>query len=312
MFYSTKQTAELLGYNDDSYIRRLILEGKLKANKFGRQWVVDSQDIENYKNSLTPSQIKYRTFFQYNEELHALVDACFNKDLPLRNPRDAVVSMFMAKAFKTHNALLHLCRSGFGEDASILSRSLFEMMITLLYLLRDPTDERAFRYFAFNWILQKRMFDAIKDDLEGITALDERMKHPKKNDVTLDEVERNAAEAEKKYHFGKSDNWANKGIHEMARAIGQEKAYKTAYRLQCQLAHSSPRSMTNYTVSEDGGNIVLAVDDPFNWVQESLITGFGYFSQIVEAFDIQFKLGLEKNLQTLVNKYADAVNGTIN
>lgn len=50
---TSKMVAEKLGYTPD-YIRRLIMEGKLKATKLGHDWIITPKDIAHLK----PKKIK--------------------------------------------------------------------------------------------------------------------------------------------------------------------------------------------------------------------------------------------------------------
>lgn len=47
--YSTQEAAEKLGYTNDAYIRRLILTGKLPAQKLGRDWRITQEAINQYR-----------------------------------------------------------------------------------------------------------------------------------------------------------------------------------------------------------------------------------------------------------------------
>ena len=44
---TTQQAADLTGYHRD-HVRRLILAGKIKAQKWGRDWQVDQVDLLAY------------------------------------------------------------------------------------------------------------------------------------------------------------------------------------------------------------------------------------------------------------------------
>ncbi len=46
--YTTKDVARLAGLTDDSHIRRLLIDGKLKGRKLGRQWVVSGRDLKDW------------------------------------------------------------------------------------------------------------------------------------------------------------------------------------------------------------------------------------------------------------------------
>jgi excisionase family DNA binding protein len=47
---TTKQAAAALGIADVHYIRKLIKDGKLKAQKIGRDWFIAMRDLERYKS----------------------------------------------------------------------------------------------------------------------------------------------------------------------------------------------------------------------------------------------------------------------
>lgn len=43
--YSTTEAAKILGYTNDSYIRKLIRIGKIEATKVGKTWVIPQTEI---------------------------------------------------------------------------------------------------------------------------------------------------------------------------------------------------------------------------------------------------------------------------
>jgi excisionase family DNA binding protein len=52
---TTKQAAAILHVND-SRVRQLIKEGKLKATRFGeRVWMIDEADLDEYRHSPPPT-----------------------------------------------------------------------------------------------------------------------------------------------------------------------------------------------------------------------------------------------------------------
>src|SRR5205823_3697770 len=65
---------------------------------------------------------------------------------------------------KTHAATLALCRSGYGVDASILVRSLFELALDMLYLEQDQTGELAQRYVDHDWVIRYQMLQVARSD----------------------------------------------------------------------------------------------------------------------------------------------------
>jgi len=47
--------AEILGYSA-SYVRRLLLKGKLRGERFGHDWIVSTMEVNRFKRKL--EQIK--------------------------------------------------------------------------------------------------------------------------------------------------------------------------------------------------------------------------------------------------------------
>lgn len=50
---SSSMVAEKLGFSQD-YIRRLCLDGKIKAQKIGHDWVIYERDIKHLKRQRSP------------------------------------------------------------------------------------------------------------------------------------------------------------------------------------------------------------------------------------------------------------------
>jgi excisionase family DNA binding protein len=48
-YYTTQEAGEILGLSTD-HTRRLILEGKLKAEKKGWSWLILEENLKHYKN----------------------------------------------------------------------------------------------------------------------------------------------------------------------------------------------------------------------------------------------------------------------
>src|SRR3989344_1823645 len=217
-YYSTKDLAKILGYNDDSYIRRIIAKGKIKAEKRGRDWFVSEEEGSNYRTKYIIGST-FKSLFSFNHQLKLLVNEYLKREIRNIGPKDALIAFTIAKAYKTHSAIMLLCKEGFGEDASVLNRTIFELLITLLYILKDPTAERAYRYYAFDWVLREKMFKYAEQKPELLLQLEQRALKPKGGDVSIDEVKKMAEEVQRKYSY-KGYNWSDKSLGEMAEEVG--------------------------------------------------------------------------------------------
>lgn len=300
-YYTTKDLSKILGYNDDSYIRKLIISGKLKADKIGRQWMVSEESAHEYN---TRNQIKdnFKQLISFNYELRTLISDTIDQEKKLTGPKDAIVSFSLGKAFKTQGAILTLCESGYGEDATTLVRTLFEIMINTAYIRLDNTDETAYRYLAYDWVLRKKMFEYASNKPELIKKINER-----KATIDTDAIIKEVFEQEKivqnkyKYHH---NGWSNDNIARMSELVERSDAYNTVYRLECQFSHSLVRAMNDYAKDSNEGGIVFNVGVTKNWVEENLVATFDFLSNIFENFDRQFNISNDK-FKTLVDQYID-------
>lgn len=300
-YFTTKQISKILGYNDDSYIRKLILSNKIKAEKIGRQWMASEESIYEYK---TKNQIqdKFKNLISFNYELRSQISNELDKEKKLFGPKDGIVSFSLSKAFKTHGAILDLCEAGYGEDATVLVRILFEIMIYMLSILKDTSDETAYRYLNYDWVLRKKMFDYAKTKPELVDNMNKR-KGEKEHSLIIKEIEDQYKIVQEKYKY-KNNRWSVDDIAKMAENVGRGDAYKTIYKLQCQFSHSLVRVMNDYAKETSDGGLIFSVGISENWVEQNLVATFDFLSNIYTAFCDHFKLDKEP-LKLLVDKYLE-------
>ncbi len=252
---------------------------------------------------------KHKELFGFNEELRKIVDSVLNKEFHKITPKVVLTSFALGKAYKTHGAILFLCAQGFGEDAAILTRSLFDLSITLLYIMKDPTNKRVLRYFHYDSIIRKKMFDYAKDVSTFAKLFEERKFHPKPGDTTIEEVEKYAKLAQEKHNYGRM-GWSDKPIRQMAEEVGREGAYQTVYYLQSNISHSAVRTMNDYVKAHDKGYTV-DIGRGESWVEEDLIASFDFLLAIVGRCNKTLRLGIAKQLYDLSKRYFGEV-GRVN
>ena len=54
-YYTTQEAANVLRFHPD-YVRRLILQGKINAEKLGRNWLIKKKDLAKVKRQRFPRQ----------------------------------------------------------------------------------------------------------------------------------------------------------------------------------------------------------------------------------------------------------------
>ena len=251
----------------------------------------------------------HKELFDFNEELRKIVDGVMDKGFHKITPKVALTTLALGKAYKTHGAILFLCAQGYGEDAAILTRSLFDLSITFLYILKDQTNKRVLRYFHYDSIIRKKMFDYAKGVPTFAKLFEERRLHPKPGDTTIEDVEKYAKLAQEKYNYGRM-GWSDKPIRQMAEEVGREGAYQTVYYLQSNISHSAVRTMNDYVKAHDKGYTV-DIGRGESWVQEDLIASFDFLLAIVERSNKLLRLGIAKQLNNLSKRYLGEV-GRVN
>ena len=251
----------------------------------------------------------YGALFSFNKELKDVVDDIFKKKCKVDEPKTALASFSLGKAYKTHDAIMILCAEGYGEDAAILVRSMFELLITLLYILKDPTDERVYRYYSYDWVLRKKMFDYAKTKPDLVKEMEDRVANPKVGDTNVEEVMKTAIEVQDKYKYTRS-GWSDKTIYDMAVEVGRVDNYKTIYALQSQIAHTAVRVMNDY-VKESGSGLNIMVGPGLNWIENDLVALFDFYYSIIGECDKLFQFDFDKRLDDIAKRYLAFV-GEIN
>ncbi len=56
-YVTAAEAAELLGFSKD-HVRKLINQGKIKAEKFGRNWIIAKKNLEHIHRQRYPRALK--------------------------------------------------------------------------------------------------------------------------------------------------------------------------------------------------------------------------------------------------------------
>ena len=250
---------------------------------------------------------KYIDLFHFNEELRIIIESVLDKHPEPKNLRQSFLLYALAKGYKTQAAILLLSERGFGQDAGILARSIFELAITTLYIVKDNTGKIVERFFDYDWIMRANMYDSVSKD----TVYKEDLEKKDPAGVTIKEVLRKVEEIKKKHqNIEKNISWSDKSFKQMSKEVGRLDAYKTAYHLQCNLSHPNPRNMNDY-FSESEGILMVHAGPDDEWISNALVATSDFFIHIIDVWNKEFKFGLEDKLGDLVKRYSKKM-GKIN
>jgi len=244
------------------------------------------------------SNSKFNELERLNTDLDAILGARLEAGASYTDSKQLFTIFVIAKASRTHEAVTLLCKNGFGEDAFMLSRTLFELLIIFLYILADEKDDRLARYMEYDHITRKKLYN-------HIATRPELLNDGRATPEIFQQIR--GAYEDVKDNYEKPFTWSDKSIEEMSKEVGRWETYKTAYKLQCILSHSESRSMNEYFKEEDGA-LVVDMGAKTNLIEQSLAINFDFFFSVIEKANEVFSFGLEKQLEDVSKRYADFIS----
>jgi hypothetical protein len=200
--------------------------------------------------------------------------------------------LLLAKACKTHQAITKLARSGFGEDAAILARSLLNLVINALWIYQDPK-VRISAYLDYDSVLRAKLGRKIIQNPSLLGSnFQKRLPEIKRTQPQLEAEEKKA----KAQHGYNRQGWSAKSIRDMAKDVDLINAYDTAYTLSSNLEHSNARSTDSYVTEGPDGLDIDAAPGP-RYVLQSLATAHQLLLLIAQLADETLALGIHHELK---------------
>lgn len=261
---------------------------------------------------LTQIRQTNKTLFSFHEEIRQIVDSVVAREYKkkgrseIKELRSFFSYFCVAKAYKTHRAILILCNNGYGEDAAILTRSLFDLLIVMKYILRDNTGQMIKRYMDYDWVIRQNAFEYSKHNPVFKKAIEDRRINPKEQDETPERIAEKAKEAMDTYDYERRYAWSDKSINQMAKEVGRGQPYKTVYNLTSQLAHSAPRTINDY-IKLYGEKLIAETGPTKNWVEETLVASFDFFISIFKEYDKENGSTFQKKLLDIDKRYCGEI-----
>lgn len=258
-----------------------------KRKQFGKTSELYDREID-WRNALCQ---KYGPSFKANDELLQLADRMMKRlnGEDIRNISRATLNYLASKSRDTYQSIQILCKTGFGRDALILARSLFENAIIILYAFENEqkTKERIAEWISCGERKRKTLLDAIGRELTDFFNIKEKwlQKKPEiqKSYDQLPEIIR------------KRQSWIDKGYEQLAKKVGLEAEY-IYYRSLCDLAHSTSASSHGYVkVGKD--YVMTKVGPGAKAIPNALVFSHHYFLIILDKFNSVFDLDEYEDLQ---------------
>jgi len=236
---------------------------------------------------------QHEDLFKLNEELAELVADTFGaRDFHPSTQAQINILFFVTKGYKSLRAILLLCRHGYGEDAGILLRSLFEIAVNAWYI--KDNEELAKRYGDFieihvHELLEDLTFEFVRERISEDKMRERREGYDK---------------AQEMHKYKGRISWSGKTLKVMAEEVGLSEGYSSVYVLMSQLNHTTAGAMLDYIQTDkqtDKGGSVSGVKllPSDNLIREVLLSAVPPMLNIVKQWHKQFNLGIEAKIMEI-------------
>ena len=162
----------------------------------------------------------------------------------------SLIAAFMARAHALLGALHVLCERGWASAAQPLLRSLFELVVSAVYMDQGDHAQLADRFVDYGVVPEFKFAEGLRDTDVGRKMLATSRGQSK---VTAVARKRDAYRCK----YGARDaTWYGTDLCSLARQLGDEwvKLYCALYRPTSQYAHGNVRSLVQYVRHPDGGS----------------------------------------------------------
>ncbi len=217
-----------------------------------------------------------------------------------RKPINWFIALMFAKAIKTHSALTLLCRQGYGEDAFVLARSLFEIVLDVTYILKEDTEKRLCRYLDFYWKASSSRIGEFSKNLPSETSGELIFDRE-----SIEKIYDKAAQVQEKHKYDRTENWLNKKDWEMAEELGMKDDYDTIYKIMCGFAHTDISALLMFTDLDNKENPTISFLPSNKHVKEVLLFGFEFIFKIVTYWSELLAIPMKQELCLFKGDYEE-------
>ena len=212
------------------------------------------------------------------------------------SPFFELASFFAAKAIKTFRAIQCLIENGYGEDAAVIIRCQFELVVNFLFISKEQRDKRAKKYINYCRILEKEFLNEISHSNLFGEIVQEMPKERK------EKIERAYEEHEKSYRNKRK--WSGKSIKDMANNIGLG-GYYTLYKLWSNYVHTNVECSKDY-IEEDDNIIKYKIGISDNLIRQHIVANGNFLLRILVQLNDIFHLDQVDIITEAENKFVKA------
>lgn len=211
--------------------------------------------------------------------------------------REIAAALLFAEAYGRFVGVKILCEDGMAYTSCVVLRSLLDLIIMFVWMLKDESEERARRYVG--WIWKEKYDDMTKspsrysqDERKSIEEQYDAVKHFYVRETT------DKCTGKEKVERGNRWYWPNT-IQGMATDAGLTSHYEEGYRFLSRIVHIDPLYLLGRI-----RNLKIEYDPGFHKdiLNESLVMNFTYFLAMSREINDIFSLGKTDILKTFVER----------
>jgi len=217
-----------------------------------------------------------------------------------------LLCFFFTKASKSASAIVLLCQEGYCEDAYILARSVFEILVKSLYIFKTDSIERARAFILYDNLEKRKQFRKI------VNWNKEKGRTHKDMEKELDKAEKICVDLEKDYQIDTVKvRWPQKRLEELSKEVDLLHQYYTSYWISSLYVHTLARSSRSFVSQTDSG-LSFYIGPTEKLSKDVLIWSFDLFGRLVREFDNQFDLGYKEKISEIEEEFNKFMQSAMN
>ena len=269
---------------------------------------------EEEPNSFKSAKERHPDLFEITElvirQLHEWID---KGNIPTpRTAIDCVLHACNVRAFNLYRSINNLLETDHWEDAGILARSMFELVLNLEEIQREhgKEEKKARKYMRFNYLQRYLQADAMQQYKQktGRSSASDSAQHSHRQ-KTARSLFSEFVDPKRKSEWQKS--WCGKSVHSLAKDSKDAMRYhhyKISYSFFSELSHSGPLPvMSNLLLGEtseetkrllegqdasERENAALVLNLSTIWILEVLMRS----KEMIPDYDLKWHLEIMKML----------------
>jgi len=217
------------------------------------------------------------------------------QNLRLNSDFQWVVNFLFCRSYRLHWTILILCQKGFGQEASILLRSLMEHVVNIAWIEKEKSDERAKLFLDYFHIARKTLYNKYEKHGIQLNLTDAQ----KELLESTEEIEK--AYMEVKDNYSNECYWVPLSIRKRALDVKEEYTWDFYYWYYSFITHPSSASKLEFVrQGEEGHHFVIGPSDLM--IRDVLHLSCKYLLLSFDMWNKVFELGLEGHVQEFTEK----------